>query len=326
MLPKRIIAVTYRRALADYLSTVLDFKCYNEWNAVDGDCQYERCVVCINSLCKLPPYVHYDLVLIDEAAFVLFHLLGETMEGRQKETIVRLSILMKDAGKAILCQEKLPLVVCEYYRRLTGADQQSVQKILVDTVVGRPVLHLYRRLSDLLTKILFFYSRHDEENQEGSGNEVCVSSVSCGVQTTGEEVVDGVLLPMSMPDPLVGFCVGEKKKMGRPRKEEIMKEKQKSLELLDFLMERKICNHVEFDVQPLEDTRKFLMNNLNTYLATGFRVVSQELRSDLLNPLMTKDKYVSMLGVEELASHSNLYSREAYSTEGCIFLNIYASF
>eukprot|EP00922_Rhytidocystis_sp_ex-Travisia-forbesii_P020254 GHVS01029840.1.p1 GENE.GHVS01029840.1~~GHVS01029840.1.p1 ORF type:complete len:153 (+),score=3.66 GHVS01029840.1:191-649(+) len=60
-------------------------------------------------------------------------------------------------------------------------------------------------------------------------------------------------------------------------------------QLLDYLLKNEITSQTHFDSMPLSQTKQFLlMGNLNRYLATGFRVVSQQLRTNVLHPLITE--------------------------------------
>ncbi|KAK9343365.1 hypothetical protein V1522DRAFT_438235 [Lipomyces starkeyi] len=108
-----VLSITFRQSLARYLSSELGLACYldNGFWAPAARAQRSRCVVCLDSICKLQSEAEaYDLIITDECVFVKYHFLAGTITNFLPDA-------PHDAGRVICMQHRIPETTITFYMR-----------------------------------------------------------------------------------------------------------------------------------------------------------------------------------------------------------------
>lgn len=119
-----ILSVTFRVSLARYLAEQFQLNCYLDADifGAEGKEKRRRLVVCLDSLHKID-IEEYDLIVIDEATFVQYHLLSGTIQPNAiTSTLTKLKLYLQSASKVILMQHRIPDASINFYCNLISCD------------------------------------------------------------------------------------------------------------------------------------------------------------------------------------------------------------
>ena len=140
--PKKVLYVSYRRALCDYISS--DFKNENFENYKNKHFDSNRIVIQLDSINKLQND-YYDLVICDEIESILMHLSSPMLRNKQylNDRIVynRLYELCKNSGKVIFMDGDI------HNRAITFAKSIASNNIILhnsyvsDTIINYEINH-----------------------------------------------------------------------------------------------------------------------------------------------------------------------------------------
>ncbi|KAK9311236.1 hypothetical protein V1524DRAFT_450410 [Lipomyces starkeyi] len=146
-----VLSITFRQSLARYLSSELGLACYldNGFWAPAARAQRSRCVVCLDSICKLQSEAEaYDLIITDECVFVKYHFLAGTITNFLPDVMrmfERLRTMRVGSGGRTLAA----YLVSWYIRHL---DRQTGRSTMPTVVFTTRALHAGLLLS-LLRKV-----------------------------------------------------------------------------------------------------------------------------------------------------------------------------
>lgn len=132
----RIISITFRISLAEYLAERWQLNCYRS-TSFYGTNQEDRCVVCLDSIFKLKSRRPYDVVLIDEATFVQYHFLCGTISDQMDLVIQTFKFILSTSKKVILMQHRIPDSTIGFY--LDACSVQWGNPSVVRKKLDRPV-------------------------------------------------------------------------------------------------------------------------------------------------------------------------------------------
>ncbi|KAK9329027.1 hypothetical protein V1520DRAFT_344446 [Lipomyces starkeyi] len=130
--------------------------------------QRSRCVICLDSICKLrsEEAEANDLVVIDECVFVKYHFLAGTITNFLPDVMRMFERLLQDAGRVIRMQHRIPETTMAFYMRCMDLDAGSpgiVRRKINAPVVLHPMKVLTSRSSggrSLTAYPVSWYIRH----------------------------------------------------------------------------------------------------------------------------------------------------------------------
>lgn len=120
-----VLSITFRISLAKYLTSEFGFTSYTEDSVrTDQDSmRRERIVVCLDSIVKLKKDEEYQVVIIDEATFVQYHLVAGTIPTTDLNTIIqKLKTILQHDDKVIFMQHRIPGSTINFYCNITNVD------------------------------------------------------------------------------------------------------------------------------------------------------------------------------------------------------------
>ncbi|KAK9372900.1 uncharacterized protein V1513DRAFT_359389, partial [Lipomyces chichibuensis] len=150
-----VLSITLRQSLARYLSAELGLPCYLDngfWAQTPAArAQRSRCVVCLDSVCKLRSEAEScDLIIIDECVFVKYHFLAGTIANFLPDVMRMFERLLQDAGRVICMQHRIPETTIAFYMRCMDLDAGSpgiIRRKINTPVVLHPMKVLTSRSS-----------------------------------------------------------------------------------------------------------------------------------------------------------------------------------
>ncbi|KAK9345822.1 hypothetical protein V1522DRAFT_442685 [Lipomyces starkeyi] len=159
-----VLSITFRQALARYLSQELGLKCYLDDNFWSPETDRSRCMICLDNAA-------YDLVIIDECVFVMHHFLAGTMTVNLPNIVDAFRFYLRSARKVIAMQHRIPESCIAFYMHCMALPWDLNNAVIRRKVECPVVLHPMRVLTEesgcnLLTcKLISTYIEHfDREN------------------------------------------------------------------------------------------------------------------------------------------------------------------
>ncbi|KAK9359881.1 hypothetical protein V1504DRAFT_362454, partial [Lipomyces starkeyi] len=137
-----VLSITFRHA-ARYLSEQLSLKCYLDGDFWQPENDRSRCVICLDSLYKLILKVDepYDLVIIDECVFVMYHFLGGTMSVNLPRIVDAFRFFLSSAGKVVVIQHRILESCIAFYMKSMALRRGPMPHCVVRYPSGPVVLH-----------------------------------------------------------------------------------------------------------------------------------------------------------------------------------------
>ncbi|KAK9349637.1 hypothetical protein V1523DRAFT_176431 [Lipomyces doorenjongii] len=112
----KVISITFRQALARYLSKELDLTCYLDKGFWAPTTDRSRCVICLDSIAKLQVDTErYDLVVIDECVFVQYHFLAGTITTTLPNILATFQQILRNTPRVIAMQHRIPETTIAFY-------------------------------------------------------------------------------------------------------------------------------------------------------------------------------------------------------------------
>lgn len=114
--------------MAKYLASRLQLSCYLEdgiWNETEeSKSRRDRLVVCLDSIYKLKKS-DYDVILLDEGAFVQYHFVSGTIKTGLSSILSQFKFLLQNRSKIIVMQQCLPETTIDFYCNLVGCESSN---------------------------------------------------------------------------------------------------------------------------------------------------------------------------------------------------------
>lgn len=117
-LSKKVLVITFRISLAQYLAKqfqLLSYQCEGFFDINPDSAKYLRCVICLDSIWRLPPTIKYDFVVLDECTFIMYHFLAGTIRTRMDDTVKTFKRILKEAGLVVCMQHRIPDSSISFY-------------------------------------------------------------------------------------------------------------------------------------------------------------------------------------------------------------------
>ncbi|KAK9328089.1 hypothetical protein V1520DRAFT_347044 [Lipomyces starkeyi] len=165
-----VLSITFRQALARYLSQEFGLNCYLEDGFWSETNDRSRCVICLDSLYKLKVDEPYDLVIIDECVFVMYHFLGGTMSVNLPSIVDAFRFFLRSAGTVITMQHRIPESCIAFYMdcmSLPWGTNGVIRRKVDNPVILHPMKVLTKQSGcNLLTcKLVSTYIEHFDREQ-----------------------------------------------------------------------------------------------------------------------------------------------------------------
>ncbi|CEP12324.1 hypothetical protein [Parasitella parasitica] len=158
-----VLSITFRVSLAKYLSNEFGMACYLEEGVwLDENTQRrERLVVCLDSILKLKEDEAYDVIIIDEATFVQYHLVAGTIPANEITIVLqKLKLLLQGANKIVFMQHRIPDTSINFYCNLIQCDPNDrniVTKQKFDAPTVLQPLKKWSKIGDMVSYVIKDY-------------------------------------------------------------------------------------------------------------------------------------------------------------------------
>ena len=105
----RVLSISFRQSLSKYLAHAFEFNCYLESDFLEAESNTDRCVICLDSLWKVydAGAEPYDVVVIDEALFVMHHFVSGTITDKLMDVIHAFRFYLSTARKVVIMQHRI---------------------------------------------------------------------------------------------------------------------------------------------------------------------------------------------------------------------------
>jgi hypothetical protein len=156
----RVLAISFRIALAEYLAARLNLTCYDdeEWDP-SSESSSSRLVICINSLPRIQ-YPKYDVVVLDEAGMTRRHFASEIMERLLPAVYSKLGVILRSAGKIIIAQHELTERDLAFYTSqicIDASDRSLVKRRIFNKQMPIYPVQQSQELYEVVSWMVTFY-------------------------------------------------------------------------------------------------------------------------------------------------------------------------